>query len=45
MTNLKCFRVEAQPEGVSIVPGAQRVAHDLDVFEVGEVRVHLRKEH
>lgn len=42
-TDLECFRVEAQPEGVSIIPGAQRVPHDLDVFEIREVRVHLKK--
>lgn len=42
-TNLKCFRVESQPQSVSIVPGAQRVPHDFYVFKVREVRVLLKR--
>lgn len=41
---LKCFGIEAQPQSVPVVPGAQRVTHDLYVFEVREVRVLLREE-
>lgn len=44
VTYLKCFGIEAQPQSVPVVPGAQRVTHDLYVFEVREVRVLLRGE-
>lgn len=43
-THLERVGVEAQPQSVSVVPGAQRVAHDPYVFEVREVRVLLKEQ-